>query len=667
MYWSRTGQADDFAAFLLMCSLWALGGWLLTSHVVRLRRRERIIGGLATGLALFIPLSSLIGGWVGLPLGWWAAAGVILTAGWIAAWRSPHRARLSPADLRSWPEILALVGLTLLFALINRGLAIFDDYHNLPLVSTIAAGEMPPHFYLNPDLRYAYHYGLHLFASALVRVGGFFPWSAFDLSNAFVLALTLVLAGLWLRRVTHSAAAGILGSAALAFTGGARWLLLLIPLRWLRPISDSIDLIGSGAATSEDMLTSLSLPWSIEGGGTVPFPFAHVSGILTPLIHSMTGSGAFPVLVPVLLLMLARRRWNGASATLFALALASLALTAETVFVVLWLGILGATAAGAVARRTPRRASQSGGWLWVLGLSILAAAAQGGILTEAVRNALSFIRPGSAEASYGFGGFSPQWPPAVVSVHFGNLHLNSASQVVVALAELGPALLLSLPVSACLWMWIRRGRYLYAAMGMGAVLAFLLSLVLRYEVERDTTRITATALTFWLILGLPVVWHWAKRGSGLVRGILGLGYAASVLSGVTLFAVGLTAIPEPRASYFVDSLDTRISRAHWNRLDPGDQVFDRLPYRAVTLFGRPVRAHQSMYAALPEWEALLENPEPGLLARAGFDYVYLDDTWWWDLTEQQRAPFEAPCVRVVEGVVDDMAAFRRLADIRGCR
>jgi len=61
----------------------------------------------------------------------------------------------------------------------NRGLAILDDYHNLPLVSMIAAGDVPPHFYLNPTNRLAYHYGLHLFSGSLVQQGGLFPWSAF--------------------------------------------------------------------------------------------------------------------------------------------------------------------------------------------------------------------------------------------------------------------------------------------------------------------------------------------------------------------------------------------------------------------------------------------------------------------------------------------------------
>jgi hypothetical protein len=93
----------------------------------------------------------------------------------------------------------------LLFLSINRGLAILDEYQNLPLVSIIAAGDLPPHFYLNPAQRMDYHYGQILLAAGLSRLGGFFAWSAFDILRAFSLALAAWLADLWYRRTIRPA------------------------------------------------------------------------------------------------------------------------------------------------------------------------------------------------------------------------------------------------------------------------------------------------------------------------------------------------------------------------------------------------------------------------------------------------------------------------------
>src|SRR5512140_3277252 len=91
------------------------------------------------------------------------AAVLILVAGLAAAWRGP---RLPwRADLRAWPQLVVLAGLTLLFVMIGRGLALFDDYWHIPLISVMAAGDIPPHFYLDPTQPMAYHYGLQVLAA----------------------------------------------------------------------------------------------------------------------------------------------------------------------------------------------------------------------------------------------------------------------------------------------------------------------------------------------------------------------------------------------------------------------------------------------------------------------------------------------------------------------
>ena len=127
-------------------------------HIFRLRRGESLVAAYASGLLLFIVFANLLGQLLPLDAAFWIAAASILVLGLSA--RQTIDSTLWKKEIKAWPQILTLAGLTALFATINHGLAIFDDYHNLPLVSVIALGDLPPHFYLNPEQRLAYHYGL---------------------------------------------------------------------------------------------------------------------------------------------------------------------------------------------------------------------------------------------------------------------------------------------------------------------------------------------------------------------------------------------------------------------------------------------------------------------------------------------------------------------------
>jgi hypothetical protein len=662
VYWSRSGELLSIAAYLFSLGMLALGGWLLAAHVGRQPRRDRLPIGIAVGWVISIPLTALLA--YGLPLqaAWWGSASVVMLAGLLAAWHRRRSGWLDLGDLKAaLPSLLAWIVLTLLFALINRGLAIYDDYHNLPLISTMAAGDVPPHFYLNPTYDLSYHFGLDLFAAAMMRVGGFFPWSAYDLTNALFLALTLVMVWHWVRRAAGSALAGVLGSAALAFVGGVRWLLLFLPYGWLARLSHVIELQGSAIPTGADFARALSSPWVIEGGGPVAFPFAHAPGILVPLVQSMTGSGAFPVLIPVLLLLLVRRRPDWPMVGLWSVLLAGLALTAEAVFGVVLLG--GVAAAVLMSLRERRWTSR---WWVLMLLAGILALVQGGVLTGIARQALSGLIGGDTLRS-GYDGFAWHWPPAVLSVHFGRLSLFDPLQVLVALAELGPVILLGPWVTRCSWKRLRDGDWLSGALGMGAVIAFTLPLVLHYQVERDTTRITATALTVWLLLGLPWLWRaWSTLGRW-ARSLLAFGLAVGAVSGITLLAIELSAVPEPQQSYFVGGMDARMSRVYWDALPGEGEVFDPQPYRAVTLFGRPVSTHQSLRQPLPEFEHLLNDFTPVAAAHYGFEYLYFDELWWWRLEPFQRDEFARSCVTLVNEWTDDLGGFRRLYDIGACR
>ena len=143
MYWSRTNSLVDIALFLLLSSGWALGGYFLVRAAFYLRRSERIVAGLGVGFLLFIGISNLLAHLIQISAAFWFASLFILLAGVIGAWRANIRPWMEKRDLRAVPLLVGLVAITVLFTFILRSESIFDEYVHLPLISIMAAGDIP--------------------------------------------------------------------------------------------------------------------------------------------------------------------------------------------------------------------------------------------------------------------------------------------------------------------------------------------------------------------------------------------------------------------------------------------------------------------------------------------------------------------------------------------
>jgi len=174
---------------------------------------------------------------------------------------------------------------------IGRGLVIFDDYQNLPTISMMATGDIPPHFSLDPSLRFGYHYFLLLLSAQFVRLGDMYPFTALDLARALTFGLMIILLALWVRRVTRSRIAGWLAGMVMAFTGGMRWLLLLFPASLLDKIASQTQLMGSGLDTGKEFLKNLVSPWIIDGSGA-PRTRPSRAGWRDPRSSASSGRGA---------------------------------------------------------------------------------------------------------------------------------------------------------------------------------------------------------------------------------------------------------------------------------------------------------------------------------------------------------------------------------------
>jgi hypothetical protein len=255
-----------------------------------------------------------------------------------------------------------------------------------------------------------------------------------------------------------------------------------------------------------------------------------------------------------------------------------------------------------------------------------------------------------------------------MSSHLGSLSLTQPGDLLIALAEIGLAVFLAPWVTWWAWKRFLHLDWLAASFAVAAIGGFLLPIAVVYlERDRDITRLTAAALFIWLALGFPLVWFAARSGSRWLRLGLGVAYAVTVFGGLALAVVQSNAILWPQYSYFVERPDVLMSRNYWNALDDGAQVFDPVPYRAVTLFGRAGgEAFTDLYEPLPTWANLAAEPDPARVARAGYNYVYLDNIWWQTMTRDQRKAFREPCSILIAEERGTEGQFRHLLDVRAC-
>jgi hypothetical protein len=648
---------------------WLLGGWLIAVRSFDLPRHEQTLVGFAIGLTAGNWTANLLAQFVPLPHAFWLAAVLVLAAGVASAWPLKFR-KLFAAARESLIPWLALGIIVYVMLEVGRGLAIFDDYQNLPTISMMASGDIPPHFSLDPSLRFGYHYFLLLLSAQFVRLGDMYPFTALDLARALTFGLMIILLALWVRRVTRSRIAGWLAGVVMAFTGGMRWLLLLFPASLLDKIASQTQLMGSGLDTGKEFLKNLVSPWIIDGSGPIQFPFAYANGAHSPFVMAFSGFGVFYVLILITLLLTHDRWQHWSAAVVTTILLASLALANEVALGLLLAGLVVALVTYLVAKRTFRIPRSLLPWAIASACALIIAFLQGGMLTEVFRNLFA----GGGKSYYDVA-FAFAWPPMVVSSHLGPLTFDNIWKILLAFLELGPIILFFPFVAWHGIKTVREERWFEAAL-IGAAVVSLLTVFVRYSGTggiTGTTRLLEGLLFACKLFAVPLAWNWARERSETLKTGLLAAAAVTIFGGVILFGTELIAAGKPVYSYFLSSMDVQMEKGYWNRLEPNALVFDPIPSRAPTVFGRSTDAYLTWYEPKPEWQALVAAPDPYQLRSAGFDYVYYDIRYWESLTSQTQALLQSPCVMVVEQVDgyrsenDLRTDFRRLVDVRNCK
>lgn len=656
---------------LLICLwafLWILGGWWIVRTAFNLRPNEEGLVGFACGLVLEVWLSNLIGRVLPLPWAFWTAAASVFVIGLILAalkgWRSILRLPFIPSQ---W--ILLLV-LFYLFTAISRGLAIFDDYAHLPTTSLMAAGFIPPQFALDPNVSYGYHYFLILFAAQAARIGNFYAWTALDVGRGLSIALAILLSAVWTQRLTRSSFAGFLAGLFTAFAMGTRWLLLLFPGTLLHLLSPHIDMLGSAAQSAPNIITALTGNWIIEGGGPLAYPFAYVNGINQPGILSFGPNGLIGAAISYPLL-LSFNRWKSRIAPIVTvILLAASSMMGETGLVLSLAGLAVLTLVYIIQHRTLRLPKSMWTWWGVFAAMLVISILQGGTWTDMFFGFFSNISQAGVGDSYQTIGFALSWPIAVVSSHLGVLSLLNPWQLLVALLEIGPVLLAAPLVFIWGWKAYKAGRWFEALTVLGGFIT-VFTLLIQFTGSagvRNTSRLYGFIGTT-AIFAVPVLWNWVDHRSDLIKTLLAAWGSVILFGGIVLFGIELLAAQKPVASTFISPMDVTFYQKYWNKLGKDALIFDPYPFRAPTVFGRYTDSSLRWLVEKPEWVTLSEKPDPYDLHAAGFDYMYFDYVYWYDVDAQYKAMLTTdPCVHLIEEIpAKHTEDFRRLLDISACQ
>jgi hypothetical protein len=669
MYWFREEALLSVLGLGTFLVLLAVGGWLIARSCFRLNRHERWFTGISIGVACYVFLGNILGHFLPTLVAFWGSAILILVLGILAGILTKTRIELDigKETIAQFLVFFVLVGV---ITLIGRGLGIFDDRKNLSIISTMAAGDIPPHFYMNSDFYFGYHYGFQLFAASLMRVGGLFPWSAFDLGKALLGALVLMLAFLWGWRISARKMQGYLLSAWVALASGTRWLLLLVPPSILAWAGSQLQLWGSGAQSAATFLQSLSASWVVEGGPPAPMPFAFVNGIMQPFVlHVQAGPKSLALVIFLLLLLLVRRTANRYAYGILLMLFSAWALAAEAEFVLIVLGLGLAALIMRFWRRDKAWRAELRAVVLVVFLASLVSLLQGGTITELARGLLvnDTAQP-LVDAESGLP-FMLRLPPAFVSSHLGEMRLTSPGEAFIAFFELGPIALLAFVVLYRGRSWQKHGRFYLQSVLFASLAGFVVPIFLRYQVDRDITRLTNFALYSWLLLGW-LIWSGIRRTARRrwFPKAMAVAMVLSSFAGLVILGSLMTAIPKPVFADGIDPIDAAMTRDLWDELPEGSLVLDSSGWRAVAVTGRLTRSAADSYEMLDSWEDLLLQPDASRVLSQGYQYVYIDKYWWDSMNEKTRRSYEAPCSKLVGERFDNGAnGARWLYDLRGCQ
>jgi hypothetical protein len=638
---------------------WMALGWALARIGLRVQDRVRLVAlALPLGLAAHVLAANAVGHVVALSLAARALPWIEIAVAAIALAVRPARTTPPLPAVDRLPLVaVAVIGSLALGAdlyLDSREVWQDDDGH-ASMAHLMAAGQFPLRFQCNPDLTASYAYGGDLLAATLMVVAGLRPWEAMDVVRPAVLAGALMLAFVAGWTVSRRVASGLL-AVGLLLTAGPM-VFVLAPLA--RFSGAETSLWGLLTRAGRQVLES---PWSLAvvTPGFITPTYAHVqrslSWVFAPFLLLLFLVASEAVSSP-------RRR-----AVALGLLIAAAALLHVAVLVILVPGILARWTIELWARRSVKAPPSEGlggagaaAVVGGLGLAVL----QGGMLTDAFVDRLHGVRSAATTLTWAF----PQLPSCRLQTITAGCAILSA---------------LNLGVVPFLLPWLARRLWSGPANGtrrmllLGALVAYGVPLCFRYWYgDWNLQRLNAYATWTLAVLLAPYLGEAFARAGWLRRMGLGFLVVLASLSGLVTAAMVVTGRGlRDSLSQDFSPLPAPLDLAMMGRTGdlPRDaRFFDPLGCLTTTatrpgyLFGRYVLASRDRARfrdPLPEFEAVLQNPQRDSLLRSRFTHLYLDAAWFEGLSDAGRAALEAGPVSVV-GAAAQGRDFR--AVLRVCR
>lgn len=665
MYWLRTGSLLSFFPWLLSLTIWTFAGLIIYTSVFNLERKERLIVGFILGMGLYLFLLNLFGRWFEPAVAFWFP-NIILLIFCGAVILIKKESAIDFKDLSSWPIVIIAIILALYFVFIERGLGIFDDRKNLSIISLMANGDIPVHFFLNPTELYGYHYGSQLLGASLVRLGGLFPWSAFDLSKSISWALTIVLVFFIANRYLDTKKS-ILTAFLFIFLSGTRYLLMFLPENNLQFFDAYVDFQG----ISQDMMVpfskSLFQPLEMGGGPPNPYLFGFLTGFRHPHIMEHAGTWSFAQVLIFVIWLLADRVKNNYAIPIFTILFSLLALSWESSYGLILIGVFSIFFL--LSLRRNQKSNVSGMLFYAALLSIPVVLLQGGSITELAKQLISSLGSQTgATYSYAPQGsiVSFQWPPALFSAHFGSLSFFSIPQLILVIFDLGP-IIFFVPF---LIQWglkqIKNNDWPQAVIQISAIAGFFLPVFISYDRSpRDIGRFFGHAISIWNILALIFIFRVTVKNH-LIKVISICSVLLMIVSGLVLGYVQMSAVKKPILAEVIDGIDAHVAFQLWGNFSSSDVILDPgREWRAIVLTGMPTKINLEKDPA--DWSSFLLTPDIGEFSKAGYNYIYIDNAWWGTITEEYQKEMSQDCIDVIlDTGTNDEYQFRKLIDITGC-
>lgn len=661
MYWFRTGTPLSFIPWIAISLTWLIGGWLLATHAFRLEKRERLVVGVGLGLVPYLWFSNILGHWLTPTLTFVLAGIIVLLIGAAFAWRG-ERPALDWRDFEVYRLILIGLVIAWVFFRIGKGISLFDDRKNLSIISTMAAGDIPPHFYMNSAFYFAYHYAFQLFGSSMVRLGGLFPWSAFDFSKALMGAYSILLAYLLGKRYLKTDLGGVVFSAVYTFAMGTRYLLLLLPTRLLNTINTKVQIGLVDSSFSYALTEGLR----ISEGPPFPFSIAFLNSINSwpRFMGVQAGPSTLAAVTLFLIWLLIFKAKRSFSFLILIIIFSVWGLAWESTYGLFILGGLLVILYIWIRENKFFTFSQES---IALIISIPVVILQGGTITVKLRNAFFEYVYGISQTSKEVtAGFSFRTPLAIPTTHLGKLSLTSPVDMLAAFFEIGPIILFAPLITIWAWQRFRKGDWMIGILMISSWIGFIIPIFLEYSVDRDITRLMAYSLQVWTLLLVIFIWDYSGKWATTLKyaGVVVL--SLMVFGGIVIAGTTLTAASSPVITRGFTDLDAYTSREVWDELPENSLIFDPSSWRATALTGRLTRSAISSYKRLPEWEQLRRDPQLADLVDSGYDYVYVDEKWWQKISSENRDSLSNACVQVISEQQDQNGEFRRLLDISQC-